>query len=90
MGSDTQGATTARTSPGDPARGQPPLPRKESLLHPMVRDRCGRKMSKSLRNVIDPTHIIEGVSLEALLKGIHRGNLGAEQTVLMRDPYRVP
>jgi valyl-tRNA synthetase len=78
MGSATQGATTARTSPGDPARGQPPFER--ILLHPMVRDRCGRKMSKSLGNVIDPTHVIEGVSLEALLKGIHRGNLGDAET----------
>jgi cysteinyl-tRNA synthetase len=33
-------------------------------LHAMVRDAHGRKMSKSLGNVIDPLHVIEGISLE--------------------------
>ncbi len=30
----------------------------------MVRDAHGRKMSKSLGNVIDPLHVIEGITLE--------------------------
>jgi valyl-tRNA synthetase len=30
----------------------------------MVRDAHGRKMSKTLGNVIDPLHVIEGISLE--------------------------
>ena len=34
-------------------------------LHSMVRDAHGRKMSKSLGNVIDPLHVIEGISLQA-------------------------
>lgn len=34
------------------------------LLHAMVRDKHGRKMSKSLGNVIDPLDVIHGVSLE--------------------------
>ncbi len=33
----------------------------------MVRDAHGRKMSKSLGNVIDPLHVIEGISLEGAL-----------------------
>lgn len=37
-------------------------------LHSMVRDAHGRKMSKSLGNVIDPIHVIEGISLEDLHK----------------------
>jgi len=34
------------------------------FLHAMVRDAHGRKMSKSLGNVIDPVDVIKGVSLE--------------------------
>jgi valyl-tRNA synthetase len=34
-------------------------------LHSMVRDAHGRKMSKSLGNVVDPLHVIEGISLQA-------------------------
>ena len=40
------------------------LPFTEVFLHAMVRDAHGRKMSKSLGNVIDPVDVINGVSLE--------------------------
>ena len=36
-------------------------------LHSMVRDAHGRKMSKSLGNVIDPLDVVEGISLEVML-----------------------
>ena len=39
----------------------PPL---QVYLHAMVRDAHGRKMSKSLGNVIDPLDLIKGISLE--------------------------
>lgn len=42
------------------------LPFKEVLLHGIVRDRTGRKMSKSLGNVIDPVSVIKGASLKEL------------------------
>ena len=42
-------------------------PFRSVLLHPVVRDKAGRKMSKSLGNVIDPLAVIEGRSMEQLL-----------------------
>ncbi|TNN81671.1 Valine--tRNA ligase [Liparis tanakae] len=42
------------------------LPFKEVYLHAVVRDAHGRKMSKSLGNVIDPLDVITGISLEGL------------------------
>lgn len=44
-------------------------------LHPMIRDAHGRKMSKSLGNVIDPLEVINGVTLEELQKRLEEGNL---------------
>ncbi|CAG2110843.1 unnamed protein product [Medioppia subpectinata] len=42
------------------------LPFRRVLLHGMVADSDGRKMSKSRGNVIDPSDVIDGVSLDAL------------------------
>ncbi len=44
-------------------------------LHAMVRDKYGRKMSKSLGNVIDPQEVISGCDLDTLVKKIEDGNL---------------
>lgn len=43
-------------------------------LHAIVRDAHGRKMSKSLGNVIDPLDVIHGVSLQV---GHSEGQLGS-------------
>jgi len=51
------------------------IPFKEVYCHPLVRDAQGRKMSKSLGNVIDPIEVIEGSSLEALHAKLDGGNL---------------
>lgn len=51
------------------------LPFKEVFLHSMVRDAHGRKMSKSLGNVIDPMDVIMGISLEDLHNQLYNSNL---------------
>uniref|UniRef100_A0A7E4W284 valine--tRNA ligase n=1 Tax=Panagrellus redivivus TaxID=6233 RepID=A0A7E4W284_PANRE len=42
------------------------LPLKDVYLHALVRDAHGRKMSKSLGNIIDPLDVIRGCTLAAL------------------------
>ncbi|XP_029592230.1 valine--tRNA ligase-like isoform X1 [Salmo trutta] len=51
------------------------LPFKEVYLHAVVRDAHGRKMSKSLGNVIDPLDVITGISLEGLYAQLQDSNL---------------
>lgn len=51
------------------------MPFKEVYCHPMVRDAQGRKMSKSLGNVIDPIDIITGQTLQKLHNDLRMGNL---------------
>ena len=41
----------------------------------MVRDKFGRKMSKSLGNVVDPIDVINGIGLEELHDKLRKGNL---------------
>lgn len=53
--------------------GKPPF--SQVFCHAMIRDAHGRKMSKSLGNVIDPVNVIEGISLEALHQTLYTGNL---------------
>ena len=45
----------------------------------MVRDAHGRKMSKSLGNIIDPLDVINGISLEDLNKTLESGNLDPKE-----------
>lgn len=51
------------------------LPFNEVLLHSMVRDSRGEKMSKSKGNVIDPVDLIKGATLEKLASDIKNSNL---------------
>ncbi|WEW56123.1 valine--tRNA ligase [Emydomyces testavorans] len=51
------------------------VPFKEVYCHSLVRDTEGRKMSKSLGNVIDPIDIMDGIELSALHDKLRVGNL---------------
>ncbi|KAI3323443.1 tRNA synthetases class I-domain-containing protein [Xylariaceae sp. AK1471] len=51
------------------------VPFREVYCHTLVRDSDGRKMSKSLGNVIDPLDVISGIPLEQLHEKLALGNL---------------
>ncbi|KAL9020566.1 MAG: hypothetical protein Q9185_002152 [Variospora sp. 1 TL-2023] len=55
------------------------VPFREVYCHSLVRDSEGRKMSKSLGNVIDPLDIMEGIELSALHKKLEAGNLDPKE-----------
>ncbi|KAJ3616400.1 hypothetical protein Zmor_011908 [Zophobas morio] len=55
------------------------LPFSTVYLHALVRDAHGRKMSKSLGNVIDPVDVIRGISLSELHKTLENGNLDEKE-----------
>lgn len=55
------------------------IPFKEVYCHSLVRDSEGRKMSKSLGNVIDPLDIISGTSLQNLYDKLLLGNLDPKE-----------
>lgn len=50
----------------------------------MIRDAHGRKMSKSLGNVIDPLEVINGITLEGLQKRLEEGNLDPNELVVAK------
>ncbi|KAF9212211.1 hypothetical protein BGZ59_007077 [Podila verticillata] len=72
------------------------VPFSEVYCHALVRDAQGRKMSKSLGNVIDPIDVIEGISLQELHEKLRVGNLDpreiikAEQGQKMDFPNGIP
>ena len=51
------------------------IPFTDVYLHAMVRDAHGRKMSKSVGNVIDPVWVINGQSLEYMQNELKSGNI---------------
>uniref|UniRef100_A0A671P092 valine--tRNA ligase n=1 Tax=Sinocyclocheilus anshuiensis TaxID=1608454 RepID=A0A671P092_9TELE len=61
------------------------LPFKQVLFHS---DKYGRKMSKSLGNVIDPLDVISGVSLERLQGKVREGNLDPRESVVAMEAQK--
>ena len=65
------------------------LPFKEIFLHAMVRDAHGRKMSKSLGNVIDPLNVISGITLEELQKTLDGGNIDPKEVKRAKEGQKL-
>ena len=67
------------------------VPFREVYCHSLVRDSEGRKMSKSLGNVIDPLDVMQGIELEALHDKLKVGNLDpkelAKATKFQKDSF---
>jgi valyl-tRNA synthetase len=57
------------------------IPFKTVYLHAMVRDKYGRKMSKSLGNVVDPLEVINGCELDVLFEKLKSGNLPEKEII---------
>jgi len=60
------------------------LPFTDVFLHTLVRDKNGRKMSKSLGNVLDPLWVVFGATLEDLNKSLEGGNLPAAEVAIAK------
>lgn len=63
------------------------IPFREVYCHSLIRDSEGRKMSKSLGNVVDPLDVMRGITLEALHQKLLEGNL-AQKEVATASKYQ--
>ena len=61
------------------------VPFTEVYCHSLIRDSEGRKMSKSLGNVVDPNDIIDGCALDELHAKLLTGNLDPKEVQRAKD-----
>ncbi|XP_068034516.1 valine--tRNA ligase, mitochondrial [Anomalospiza imberbis] len=64
------------------------LPFEQVLLHSLVRDPQGRKMSKSLGNVIDPRDVIGGATLQELQEKLQTRTLDPQELQAAQEGQR--
>ncbi|XP_061475167.1 valine--tRNA ligase, mitochondrial isoform X2 [Rhineura floridana] len=64
------------------------LPFSQVFLHSMVRDAHGRKMSKSLGNVINPLDVIYGAPLQTLQEKLQNSNLDPREVAIAMEGQR--
>ena len=60
------------------------VPFNEMLCHGLIRDANGRKMSKSVGNVIDPLDVNRGITLEKLHEKLDQSSLDAADIEKMK------
>jgi len=63
------------------------VPFRDVVIHGLIRDEQGDKMSKTRGNVIDPLHVINGASLHDLLAGARTGNAPPAALESLRRQY---
>ncbi|MBI2113792.1 MAG: valine--tRNA ligase [candidate division NC10 bacterium] len=62
-------------------------PFREVVIHGLIRDEQGEKMSKTRGNVIDPLHVIHGATLDELLAGARAGGAPPAALESLRRQY---
>ncbi|CAB3396978.1 unnamed protein product [Caenorhabditis bovis] len=74
-GWDISGFWVARMIAMNMKLSQGQIPFGTVILHGLVRDSDGRKMSKSLGNVIDPLDVLDGISLQKMIDRVKESAL---------------